>query len=117
MKILLWLFGWPHEWLHVLALRLIGRRPEAVTQTHVDVPDDLSTREYVFVAGLPALVFWPITVGSGQQLFAAPDLPQFLMWLVVTSIVGLAAVGTLADLYLILMRLLDRYFRPPEGFE
>ena len=117
MKILLWLFGWPHEWLHVLALRLIGRRPEAVTHTHVDIPDDLSTGEFVFVAGLPALVFWPITVASGQRLFAAPDIPQAILWLGISSVVGLAAVGTLADLYLIVLRLVDAYFRPPEGFE
>jgi len=117
MNVLLWLFGWPHEWLHVLALRLIGRQPETVTKTHVDIPDDLSTGEYIFVAGLPALVFWPITVASAQQWFRAPDAPQAILWLAVTSALGLAAVGTLADLYLIVIRLLDAYFRPPEGFE
>lgn len=117
MKILLWLFGWPHEGLHVLALRLIGRQPQAVTQTHVDIPDDLSTGQYIFVAGLPALVFWGATVASSQQLFNASAVPQVILWLAITSIAALAALGTLGDLYLIVIRLMTAYFRPPDDYD
>lgn len=117
MSTLLWLFGWPHELLHALALYLIGRQPEAITRTHIDIPDDLSTGQYVFVAGLPALVFWTGLALCAQRLFNAPDAPQFVLWLVITSVVGLAAIGTLGDLYLIVVRLLVERLRPPEGFE
>ena len=117
MKILLWVFGWPHELLHALALRLIGRRPEAITQAHIDIPDDLSTVQYIFVAGLPALVFWTGLVFSGQMLFSATSPAQIIFRLALTSVLGLAAMGTLGDLYLILMRVLADRFKPPEGFE
>ena len=100
------IFGWPHELLHVLALVLIGRRPKAVTQTHVDIPDDLSTGQYVFVAGLPALVFWPLAVLCLQRVFAAEGIVALLVWVLLTTAAMMSAVGTLADLYLIALRLM-----------
>ncbi len=107
MQLLLLIFGWPHELLHLLALYLIGRRPEAVTGTHIDLPDDLSTWEYVFVAGLPALIFWTGAILSALALVSSPDLMRLMARLVLTTGFSIAAAGTIGDLYLIAMRLLD----------
>lgn len=107
MKLLLWVFGWPHEALHVLALRLLGRRPEATTSSHVDIPGDLSTGEYVFVAGLPGLIFWGATAVCAQVIFDAANILQALLGLLLTLVCGLAAIGTLGDLHLIIVRLLE----------
>ena len=52
------IYGAPHELLHVLALMLIGRRAVKFAQDHVIVPSDLTTAQYVFVAALPAIVFF-----------------------------------------------------------
>ena len=107
MRLLYRVFGWPHELLHVLALRLIGRRAVSVTQTHVDIPDDLSTRQYTFVAGLPALVFWGVALVAMQALFSAQSLVQASLWFCIMTIFGLQAFGTLGDVHLIIMRLSD----------
>jgi hypothetical protein len=117
MILLLRIFGWPHELLHVLALWLVGRRPESVTRTHVDIPDNLSTAEYVFVAGFPALIFWGGTAAGLQWLFSAPDIGQIILRLVVTVIFATAAFGTLGDIHLIITRVMDEQSRPPEDLE
>jgi hypothetical protein len=111
MNILLRIFGWPHELLHVLALRLIGRRPTRVQQSHVDMPDDLSTGQFVFVAGLPALVFGLAAAISLQLLFAAGDVIQVIVWLLVTAFFALGVAGCVGDLMLILARV----FTPNES--
>src|SRR5690606_14471266 len=115
MNVLLRICGWPHEMLHVLALRLIGRRPVRVRQTHVDIPEDLSTGQYVFVAGLPALVFWLGTAVSVQMLFSAPDVPRVVLWLALTVIFAAGAFGTLGDLMLIFARLAQSHL--PDDYE
>ncbi len=107
MKVLLWLFGWPHEMLHVLALGIIGRQPEAVTQSHVDIPDDLSTGEYVFVAGLPALVFWTAAAICIQLLMSAATLPLRLLWLALAALLVIGAFGTIGDVLLIIARVMQ----------
>ncbi len=107
MSLLYRIFGWPHELLHVLALRLIGRRAVAITGTHVDIPDDLSTVQYVFVAGLPALVFWGIAVLCLQALFSAPSIGQAILWFALMSAASLAGFGTVGDLLLIIERLME----------
>ena len=106
MNILLRIFGWPHELLHVLALRLIGRSPQGVQQTHVDIPDDLSTGQFVFVAGLPALVFGLGAAVGLQLLFAAGDVVQVILGLLVTAFFALGFAGCVGDLMLILARVL-----------
>ena len=98
-------FGPPHELLHVLALLLIGRRPTAISWTHVDIPDDLTTRQYIFVAGLPALVFWSAAALALLAAINAPDAGRLVLALAATLVLGIAAYGTLGDLHLILMRL------------
>jgi hypothetical protein len=107
MNLLLRLFGWPHELLHVLALRLIGRQPQAITQNHVDIPADLSLGAFVFVAGFPALVFWTATALSVQALFYATSLPQALVTLALSVVLGLGSLGTIGDILLIVMRVLQ----------
>jgi hypothetical protein len=107
MSLLYRIFGWPHELLHVLALRLIGRRAMSVTQQHVDIPDDLSTRQYVFVAGLPALAFWGVALVAMQAFFSAQTIVQIILWLFIMALFGLQAFGTLGDVHLIIMRLSD----------
>jgi hypothetical protein len=114
VNLLLRIFGWPHEALHVLALWLIGRRAVKMTRTYVDIPDDLSTLQYVFVAGLPALVFFTGLVLSVQVLFSAANLLQAALWFVLSSLFGLAALGTLGDILLILQRLFDDRTPPPD---
>jgi hypothetical protein len=104
MNILLRIFGWPHELLHVLALRLIRRQPTRVQQTHVDIPDDLSTGQFVFVAGLPALVFGLAAAVGLQLLFTAGNIAQVILWLLVTVFFALGVAGCVGDLMLILAR-------------
>ncbi len=105
METLYRIFGPPHELLHVLALLLIGRRPKTVGYKHVDIPDDLDTRAYVFVAGLPALVFWGIAVVAGIKLANASGVGEVIMTFVVFSVAALAGLGTLGDIQLIIRRL------------
>lgn len=105
MQILYRIFGPPHELLHVLALFLIGRRPKAIGYRHVDIPDDLSTRAYVFVAGLPALVFWGAALVAGIKLATANSLGEVLLTFAVFSFAALAGLGTAGDIGLILSRL------------
>lgn len=107
MAVLLRLFGWPHELLHVLALRLIGRRPRAVTQAHVDIPTDLTTRQFIFVAGLPALVFGVAMAISVGVLLNAQTVIELGLGLVFTALFSLATLGTAGDLHLIVLRLLE----------
>lgn len=112
MLLLTRIFGPPHEALHLLALWLIGRRALAVSWTHVDIPDDLTTRQYVFVAGLPALVFWSAAALALLAAINAPDAGRLLLALAGAFVFGLAAYGTLGDLHLILLRLMED--RPPQ---
>ncbi|RMF80293.1 MAG: hypothetical protein D6737_08435 [Chloroflexi bacterium] len=114
MRILLRIFGWPHELIHVLALLLIGRKPLLVRQTHVIIPDDLSTRQYIFVAGMPAFVFLALFAVAVQALFAADNIREAVVWLLVISITGLAGVGTLGDVQLIVLRLTMTRQAPPQ---
>ena len=99
------LYGWPHELLHLLALRLLGRRARAIRHTHVDIPADLGRGQFVFVAGLPALVFWPLCGIGAQQLLTASEPRAALFWLLFTALLLPAAAGTLGDLALIVLRL------------
>jgi hypothetical protein len=108
MEIFLRVFGWPHELLHVLALLLIGRRPESITRTHVDIPDDLSTAQYVFVAGLPALIFGGGTLIGLMAFLQAPDIGQAALRLVITGIFSIAALGTMGDIALIIQRVMGQ---------
>lgn len=105
MEILYRIFGPPHEFLHVLALFLIGRRPKTIGYKHVDIPDDLSTRAYVFVAGLPALVFWGAALIVGIKLANARNIGEVIMTFIVFSVATLAGLGTLGDIQLIMKRL------------
>lgn len=116
MDLLLRIFGWPHEALHVLALWIIGRRAVKMTRTYVDIPDDLSTPEYIFVAGLPAMVFFGGLGITAQALFSATNLLQAVMWFAVSSLFGLAALGTLGDILLIGQRLFEDRTPPPDEF-
>lgn len=106
------IFGPPHEALHLLALWLIGRRALAVSWTHVDIPDDLTTRQYVFVAGLPALVFWGATGAALLAAVSAPDVGRLVLALTAALVAGVAAYGTFGDIHLILLRLAEE--SPPQ---
>lgn len=107
MRLLTRIFGPPHELLHLLALLLIGRRPLAFTWTHVDIPDDLSARQYVFVAALPALVFWGAALAGVLLLLNAVDGRGLLLGGALLLLGGLGGWGTLGDLRLIAARLSD----------
>jgi hypothetical protein len=106
MGVLLRIFGWPHELLHALALILIGRRPERVEQDHIDIPGDLSTGQFVFVAGFPALLFLIVGAICVGSLSRAADAGQIMLWLLLTLVSGIAFAGTVGDLLLIFGRLM-----------
>jgi hypothetical protein len=112
METLIRIFGPPHEALHVLALWLIGRRAVAYTRTFVDIPDDLTTGQYVFVAGLPALVFWTAAAFGAIGLIQARNLLQLGVSFVVMMVATLAGFGTFGDIMLIIARLTEQH--PPE---
>jgi hypothetical protein len=105
MRILLRIFGPPHEALHLLALLLIGRRAVGFTFRHVDIPDDLTTRQYVFVAGFPALTFSIISSLGVIGLVLAHTWTQAGLGLVAGLLGTLAFAGTMGDLQLIAARL------------
>ena len=105
MEIFLRVFGWPHELLHALALLLIGRWPKGISKTHVDIPDNLSTWQYVFVAGLPALIFSGGTIMSLIAFLNAPNLAQSVLRLVIMGLFSVAAAGTMGDIALIIQRI------------
>ncbi len=105
MAWLLRIFGPPHEALHWLALRLIGRRPARVTGRHIDLPPDLTTRQYVFVAGLPAFVFLLIGALGLIGVVLAATVAQAALGLLTAGLglIGLASAA--GDLQLIAERL------------
>ena len=95
------IYGAPHEMLHVLALMLIGRRALKFAQDHVIIPSDLTTGQYVFVAGLPALVFFGCTALGGVGLINARTPGQAGIAVAVILAAGFGAAGTIGDLQLI----------------
>lgn len=115
MQFLYRVYGYPHEFLHVLALWLIGRRAVQVTRTHVDIPNDLSMRQFVFVAGMPALVFGAATLACVLMLFSAANVGQAVLWFVAMDLFGLGAAGTVGDLMVIAARLRRDGTPPSDG--
>jgi hypothetical protein len=107
MKVLLRVFGPPHEALHLLALLLIGRRAVSFTRLHVDIPDDLTTRQYVFVAGFPALVFLIAAALGVTGLVMAQTWTQAGLGLLAALLGTIALAGTVGDLQLIAARLME----------
>jgi hypothetical protein len=105
MHILMRIFGPPHELLHVLALWLVGQRPRQVTWTHVDLPDTLTMRQYIFVAAFPALVFGGGALLGVLGLVNAATPTQAALGLGAALVFGLGATGTVNDIELILQRL------------
>jgi hypothetical protein len=99
------IYGTPHELLHVLALEMIGRRALHRAQDHIIIPDDLTTRQYVFVAGLPALVFFTALALGALGLINAQTPGQAGVAAAVIIASGFAAAGTVGDIQLILLRL------------
>jgi uncharacterized membrane protein SpoIIM required for sporulation len=112
MHVLMRLLGLPHEALHLVALILIGRRAVRFTLTYVDIPNDLTTRQYVFVAGLPAFVFVLLLVLGIIGLVNAHTSGQVALGLTAVLFGGISAVGTTGDLALVLSRL-EQHVRKP----
>ncbi len=102
------IFGPPHEFLHLLALWLIGRRAVGFSWTHVDIPNDLSVGQYVFVAGLPALVFGIIAAAGALTLIHAHSLGDVVIGFAVMMLSMFALFGTAGDIQLIVLRLNER---------
>jgi hypothetical protein len=105
MNVLLRALGYPHELLHALALLLIGKRALRITRRHVDIPDDLTLRQYLFVAGFPALVFFGGAALAVLGLLNAHTWGQAVLALVMLVLGGLGAASTAGDLQLIALRL------------
>ncbi len=98
----------PHELLHVLALLLIGRRAGRMVDDHVVIPDDLSTPQFVFVAGLPALVAFVVLVAAVILLLNTHTPNEAGVATGVIIVAAAVAVGTLGDLQAIVRRLTQR---------
>lgn len=107
MQTLKRIYAAPHELLHVLALLLMGRKPVFVGGDHVVIPGDLTTAQYVFVAGLPALVFFGITAAATLGLLNAPTPSHAGVAVAVILAAGFGAAGTVGDLQLIVARLMQ----------
>jgi hypothetical protein len=105
MSLLLRVLAPPHEALHLLALLLIGRRAVDFTLRHVDIPDDLSTGQYVFVAGLPAAAFILLMALGVLGLVLAQGWTQAALGLIAALFGVFGAAGTLGDVQLIAARL------------
>ena len=99
------IYGAPHELLHLLALLLIGRRAVKFAQDHVIVPNDLTTGQYVFVAALPAIVFFTCTAIGVLVLLNAQTPGQAGIGVGVILAAGFGAAGTFGDLQLIWLKL------------
>jgi hypothetical protein len=110
MNFLIRVLGLPHEALHLVALILIGRRAVRFTRSYVDIPGDLTTRQYVFVAGLPAFVFITLMALGVIAMVNAHTAGQAALGLLAAVFGGLSAAGTMGDLGLILARL-DQHAR------
>ncbi|MBW4437224.1 MAG: DUF3267 domain-containing protein [Pleurocapsa minor GSE-CHR-MK-17-07R] len=107
--------GIPHELLHVLALLLIRRRPTGIGLKHVDVPDDLSTRQYIFVAAFPTLAFLLLAAVGLVLLMNAASVLTALAGIVLVLLGMLGMAGGVGDVQLIQLRLArDRMERSPE---
>lgn len=104
MRLLLRIFGPPHELLHVTALLLIGRRPHRVTRAHVDLRDSLSDAQDLFVAGLPALIFGALALVGVLGLLNAHTVAQALLALLVVTIGRFGTASAAGDLQLIAWR-------------
>jgi hypothetical protein len=101
METLLKLYGPIHESLHVLALWLIGRRAVTWTNRYVDIPADLTTGQYVFVAGLPAMVFWGVAAVGLVLMVSGGGLVEIGGGMLLMLVGGLGGWGTVGDLQLI----------------
>lgn len=108
------IFGPPHELLHLLGLWLVGRRAVAFSWRHVDIPPDLSLGEYLFVAGLPALVFWGAAGVGLLRLLNADGLNGVIIGGVVLLLGVLGGLGTVGDLHLMMMRWMEERQLPPQ---
>ncbi|MDZ4767846.1 MAG: metalloprotease family protein [Chloroflexota bacterium] len=97
-------FGGLHEALHVLALRLIGRRPIDVGATHVDIPDDLSDGAYIFVTAAPTVVFLALWVTGIIFILSVGSLVLIALGLALALFGGMGAAGGMGDIQLILIR-------------
>lgn len=107
MDFLLRLYGPMHEGLHRLALWLIGRRAAGWSDRHVDVPPDLARGQYVFVAGLPALVFGLLAAAGGILLLNGNSAGALLAGIALLLGGGFGLAGTVGDLQRIAARLLE----------
>lgn len=105
MNTLLQIFGPSHEALHLLALLMIGRRAVRFSRQHVDIPDDLTTPQYVFVAGLPAITFILMMAFGVVGIALAQVWTQLALGLVAAVIGVIGIAGTIGDLQLIAARL------------
>ncbi len=99
------IYGAPHELLHVLALLLIGRRALKYSSRQVVIPSNLTTAQYIFVAGLPALVFFGCVALGAVGLLNAHTPRQAGIAVGVILAAGFGAAGTIGDLQLIAARL------------
>jgi hypothetical protein len=112
VNVLLRVFGLPHEALHVVALWLIGRRAVQFTMRHVIIPDDLSTRAYLFVAGFPGAVFALILCMGAVALFNTVSIPGLFISVAAILIGGFGVASALGDFDLMIARLQERNEEP-----
>ncbi len=98
----------PHELLHALALVLIGRRAGRMVDDHVVIPADLTTLEFVFVTGLPALIMLGVLVAAVILLFRARTPNEAGIATGIIIVAAAVASGTISDLQQIARKLSQR---------
>ena len=74
-------------------------------RAHVIIPSDLTTGQYVFVAGLPALVFFGFLALGAVALIHVATPGQAGIAVAVILAAGFGVAGTVGDLELIMMKL------------
>lgn len=113
MQLLIRIFGPPHEGLHLLALWLIGRRAIDFGSTYVDIPEDLTMWQYIFVAGLPAIVFWGTAALGVTMLLNARIGGDLIVGFALLMLGTLGGLGTGGDIQLIIARVTEEQNKPP----
>lgn len=98
MQWLLWLYGWPHEALHVIALWLLGKQPRHVTRTGVDLPPGLSRGQFTFVALMPGFIFLVLAAVGLNSLLNATTPAGWIIGILVTLVGMVGVAGAVGDI-------------------
>lgn len=95
MRKLVRLFCWPHEILHVIALKLIGHEPVKEGPNYVVLPEGLTHMQYAFVDIFPVLV---TSLLFGLGFLLRPWLAHNWLYVIVHGLTLAYTVGSARDI-------------------